>query len=426
MAANDEKRVVYMNANSTTLMPNEVVKKMIQWVNRGNPSDDHASALEARKLMDSFREHIAKLCGFALADYAVIFTSGASESNNFMVTSAVRSYAHATGTLPHIVTSAVEHKSLLECCRLLETERLAELTVVPVATAGPALGAVRPEDVQKAIRRNTCIVSVMAANNETGVLNDVGEIAAIARAKGVPFHTDAVQAFAKAPLQLAKTPVDAFSVSFHKLHGPPGVGLLVVSRKLIDGYHLCPHICGTQNGGLRGGTEPIHSIAAAFEAVLYTMRDRRRKNERLAKLRAAIRAIVAKSLPAFDLDDYESGSAAAVWEKGGRPVVVWLAPKDPALTLPNTLLLAVYRPGFCNRAARAALEARGVIVSVGSACNAASAAPSGVVAAMAVPKELQDGVLRVSLLDDATPEDVKKFVVAFVGVVTSTDCLRAA
>lgn len=414
--------IVYMNANSTTMMPDEVIKKMLEWVNRGNPSDEHIAALEARKMMEKFREEIAGLCRFTLDKYAVIFTSGASESNNFIITSAVRSYAHATGLLPHIITSAVEHKSLLECCKQLESEKLAELTIVPVATTGDRLGAVRLQDVKSAIRQNTCIISVMAANNETGVINDIEAIAKMATAAKIPFHTDAVQQFAKTALNIEKAPVDAFSASFHKLHGPPGTGILVISKNMVDGYNLCPHICGTQNGGLRGGTEPIHNLAASFKALRHTMVDRRQKNDRLMKLKRAIMNTTAKNIPAIFLDDYAEG----LYERHKSPVVVWISPKDLQNVLPNTILLSVIRPGFCNKAARAAMESRGVIVSVGSACNAASAKPSGVVAAMDIPKELQDGVLRVSLLDDATIDDAKKFIIAFLSTIQSSDCLRAA
>lgn len=431
----EKKKIIYMDNNSTTLCPPIVIETMMKWINRGNPSSEYASARESKKLMDSFREYVANACGFnqkGPRGYTIIFTSGASESNNFMVSSAVRSFAYKTGKLPHVITSAVEHKSLLECCIQLEKEGLTQLTILPVGVGGQALGAVDPADVQRAIRPNTCLVSIMAANNETGIMNDVRAIGAIARAAKVPFHTDAVQVFGKSPLKPNDALVDAFSVSFHKLHAPAGIGLLVLKNNLIEGYELCAHICGAQNGGLRGGTEPIHNIAAAFQAFKWTLDQRSEKNANVKKMREVIKGALAKSIPCFYIDDYlgEKGrEAAESADRGGSPVVVWIAPKETAksasLVLPNTLFLSVHRPRFCNKAARAALEARGIIVSVGSACNSESHGPSGVVEAMGVPRPLQDGVLRVSLSDDVSISDVQQFVKAFLAVVTSGECLRA-
>jgi hypothetical protein len=177
------------------------------------------------------------------------------------------------------------------------------------------------------------------------------------------------------------------------------------------------------------------------------------KTARVLRLRNALKAALATRLPCFYLDDHpadrppsidggitppgpaphngspEARRAIMLGEKAGTPVVFWIAPADERLVLPNTLLLAVRRPGFCNRAARAALEARSVIVSLGSACNSADAAhgaTSGVVIAMGIPAALRDGVLRVSLSDDTTADDIKTFTIHFLAVVTEAACLSAA
>jgi cysteine desulfurase len=448
-------KLCYLDANATTAMMPEAIDAMVRWCNRGNPSAEYASAQEARRLMDSFRQEIAVECGFELEGpkaFCVVFTSGGSESNCFMISGAVRSYAAKTGCLPHVITSATEHKSLLACCLRLAKERLCQLTVLPVGQAGPGLGAVEVTDLERAMRPNTCLVSIMAANNETGILNNLRALSAVARGKGVPFHTDAVQLFGKSALRPAALGVDAFSASLHKLHGPPGVGLLVIRRKLVEGYDLCPLVCGTQNGGLRGGTENLPGIAAGFVAFRLTMADRAAKSTRVLRLRDGIKAALAARLPCFPLDAHpadappsidggitppgparRAGSAGARRaiaraEKTGAPAVFWIAPPDDRRVLPNTLLLAVRRPGFCNRAARAALEARGVIVSLGSACNSAEtgpSSPSSVVAAMGLPAALQGGVLRVSLDDTTTADDTKAFVMHFIAVVTSEACLMA-
>lgn len=428
----EEKRICYLDAAATCLAVPKVLDSMMLWMNRGNPSSDYASAKEAQKMMESFREYIASLCGFKLDGpeaFSVVFTSGASESNNFIVTSAVRSFAFKTGTLPHVITSAVEHSSLLECCRGLAREKLAHLTILPVGKTGKYLGAVDPDDLRRALRPNTCLVSIMAANNETGVINDLRALAGITKRHKVPFHTDAVQLFGKEPLRPLELAVDAFSVSFHKLGGPVGTGVLVLREDLIKGYGLCPLICGAQNKGLRGGTEPVHNIAGSFTATKIAMEDRDTKNARMGRLREAAKKAISSQVPACYLDDYRapSESVAAAIERadaGGPPVVVWISPTDWGRVLPSMLFLSVHRPRFCNRAARAALEARGVIVSVGSACHSASVEPSGVVKAIDLPTALRDGVLRVSLGDDTTADDIKAFVRNFLEVISSEEALR--
>ncbi|NBQ44027.1 MAG: aminotransferase class V-fold PLP-dependent enzyme, partial [Mycobacteriaceae bacterium] len=207
----DAQSVVYLDNNATTLMPGKVIDALNAWCNRGNPSSEYASAREARQMMDAFRQQVAVECGFELDGpnaYAVVFTSGASESNCHIVTSAVRSYAAKTGRLPHVITSAAEHKSLLACCERLASERLCQLTILPVGRAGPGLGAVDPAAVAAALRPNTCLVSIMAANNETGVLSNLREISKAVRKARVPLHSDAVQLFGKSAVRPVALGVD--------------------------------------------------------------------------------------------------------------------------------------------------------------------------------------------------------------------------
>jgi len=403
-------------------------------------------------MMDAFRAEIAAECGIELEGpdgYHLVFTSGGSESNAAVLAGAVRAYLAKTGRLPHVATSAAEHKSLLTCGLRLAKERLCQLTVLPVGQAGPGLGAVSVADLEAAMRPNTCLVSIMAANNETGILNNLRELSAVARRARVPFHTDAVQLFGKAPLRAAALGLDAFSASFHKLGGPPGVGLLALRRSFVAGYDLGPLVCGSQNGGLRGGTENLPGIGASFAAFRRAMEGRAEKAARILRLRELVKQALAARLPCFPLDEHESApkpsidggitpppplereSSPAVRRalrtarKSGAPVVFWIAPADSRRVLPNTLLLAVWRPGFCNRAARAALERRGVIVSIGAACDAHDGGASGVVVAMGVPPPLRAGVLRVSLGDGTTGADIEQFVRQFLAVVTSGECLRA-
>lgn len=432
----DETEFVYLDNAASTMCPQPVIDTMVEWCNRGNASAEHSLALDSRRMMDSFRRYIADQCGIELEGpkgYTILFTSSGSEANCHIISAAVRAFAHKTGKKPHLIVSAIEHKSVLLCAARLAKEKLTELTIIPVQTTGDAMGTIDPYDVEAALRPNTCLVSVMAANNETGIINDIAMIGVACRGlkgatKGskIPFHTDAVQLFGKLQFRPASCGVDAFSISFHKIHGPPGVGALVISSALIAGYDLASHICGTQNAGLRGGTENIPGIAASFAAAKLTFADRVSKGERTAKLREATRAALGTKFPTFFLDDYRAGKAAAAVQRagaGGPAVLVWIAPKDPVRTTPGVLLLAAYRPRVCNRRTRRALEEQGVIVSVGSACNASDHHASSTIAAIDVPEELRSGILRVSLGDDSTAADIKRFVRIFVEVLGSSRCL---
>jgi len=454
---------VYLDNNGSTLMPQGVIDTVTHWMNQGNPSAEHASARKARKMMDRFRQRLASQGNFALSGpdaFDLVFTSGGSEGNCHVVTSAARAYSARTRELPHIITSAAEHKSLLACCRQLVRDNLAHLTVLPVRTAEggqPALvGTVDPEVLRAAIRPNTCLVTIMAANNETGAINDLRALAAVAHDSGVPFHSDAVQLFGKSALDPGALGLDAYTASFHKLHGPPGVGLLAIRRSFVAGYTLGPLVCGTQNSGLRGGTENLPGIAGAFAAYKLSVDSRGAKNQKMRQIRDGIQAALARRFPTVHISDYcearprvpdgdpstpdssrvpgppttRKGAALARKldnaEMSDRPVLVWIGPSDRSRILPNTLFFSTLRAGaggFCNRKARAALEGEGVIVGTGSACNSTSGGASHVLEALDVPPELWQGVLRVSLSDDTTPDDAAKFVAAFARVAPSPEVL---
>jgi len=461
------QRAVYFDANSTAIAPEAVVETVARWMNRGNPSAAYASAREARDMMELFRRRLAEEGAFELSGpggaagsgdggaYRLLFTSGASESNCHVVTAAVRAYAARTGRAPHVILTAVEHWSLLACVRRLVRDGLTTATYLEPETEGEAFGSVGRRALEEALRANpdTCLVTVMAANNETGVVNDLKSLAAAARARGVPFHTDAVQVYGRASLRPGALGLDAFSASFHKMGGPPGVGLLAISESFHEGYRLPPHICGTQNGGLRGGTENVPGIAGAFVAFRRAMERRPEKNAECRRLRDRVWAGLKRHFRCVFYREFAAARAAeqaearpqgaeslregagraegralaqelAAARRAGNPVVVWLAPLELERLLPNTMLLAVSRPDFCNVRARAALEKRGVIVSVGSACNTSSPEASHVIDALKVPAELRPGVLRVSLPDGATESEADRFVAAFAGVVAGGDCCR--
>lgn len=422
--------MIYLDNNATTIMPPPVIKAMVQWINQGNPSADYASARRCRELLAKFRQYIADKCGFDLvecgvdepcpklssSDYRIVITSCASESNNTIMRSAVESYRFNIGEVPHLVISAVEHKSALECARELAKYELAEVTTVRPND----LGFVLPEDVDAAIRPNTCLVCVMHANNETGAINNIKKIGEVAHRHNVPFYTDAVQTFGKFLLNPIQNNVDAFCASFHKFHGPPGIGLLVIKEQFLRGYKLSPIVCGAQNGGFRGGTENISLVAAAFEALKYTLNKRREKNTQMFENKKFIIHEIAKYVPTKTYREYLEDKTRT----GGKPnslEVVFISTGERTY-LPSTLLLSVvkrYKPKICNGKIKRALEDRGIIVSVGSACNTDSNKASHVLTAMDADELIRAGTIRVSLGDNTTREECKQFVNELLRIVKS-------
>ena len=451
---------IYLDNNATTTMPPCVMKAMLRWCNMGNASASYASAKRSRAMMDSFRAYIGELCGVNTccpeerdADsnihaskcdpnkYKVIFTSGASEANSTILGGVVAAYAHARKVTPHIVMAATEHKGLISMAHSLEERGLAVVTFVqPIIT-----GTITPESIAEAIRPTTCIVCVMHANNETGAINDVEAIGKVAHSRGVPFHCDTVQTFGKFPVNPLTANIDSFCVSFHKFRGPPGSGVLVVKQQLLIGYNLQPTIFGSQNEGYRGGTENLPGIGASYEALKYNFEDRDTKNRKMMTLKTLLLCELSKKFRMRTYADYYEASNDIV-STGGRSVqmprlelVVFSTPSadsyvastfsDPdyiaaseEMYLCNTVLLSVIkRTGdfICNSKMKNHLEAAGIVVSVGSACNTASPKASHVLYAMDADKYIRKGTLRISIGDDNTAEDILKFVKCFCEAVTA-------
>lgn len=439
--------LVYLDNNATTIVPQDVIDTVVQWMNRGDPSGKHAAALEGQTMMTRFRQAIATESGFELEGphgFTLIFTSGGSEGNNHVLCATARAYAAKTKKLPHIITSAADHRSVLACCLQLAQDRLIQLTVLPVRGAGVRLGntigTVDPRELRRAIRPNTCLVSIIAANPETGAINDLRALGEIAHERQIPFHSDTVQLFGKSSVRPSGLSLDAFTVSFHKFHGPPGVGILALRNDFVEGYGLKAHICGPQNENLRGGIENLSGIAGALAAYKLAICDRAQKNARLRKLRDGIILVLAKRALTMHVDDYcearprvpdndpttpqssrvrekpktkkgralESRLAAAA--KKNVPAIVWLGPRDMTKVLPNTILMSVLHEGFDGERIRAELEEKRVIVGT---CDSPH-----MVDAMDVPPELWPGVLRVSLCDTTTAEEVAAFITRFLEVVS--------
>lgn len=425
---------VYLDNWAATLMQKEAVSALVQWCNGGHPGADRAAAKKARAMLRGFRESLAVEGGFHLSgpgSFEVVFTSGADESNSAIITGAVLSFAAKVGRMPHVVTSEAEPPSVLACCSRLERDRRCLLTVLPVGKAGgdPArLGLVEPGALAAALRRSTCLVSLSPVGGGAGTLADVAELAQVAKARSVPFHTDASALFGLAPVRPAVLGLDAVSLDFGQLHGAPGTGALILRKDLIAGYGLCPIIHGAENGGLRGGAENVPGLGASFagfqRALGGSVRD---AAARVAQLRDALKTALTNHYPSSDLEEFIAAGGPA--REG--PALVWVAPVSSRRTHPGLLLFAVVGSAakeLCSR-----LEDRGVLVAApgGSRAAPASEPPAALklvpgklarrlyfgldpIAALELPPAVASGLIRVSLSRYSTAEDIKAFAQALV------------
>lgn len=417
--------MIYLDNNANTIVPEAVCLEMVKWLNKGNPSASYASARATRAMMTEFKTQIGRICGINPCcgeerdgedpkaatrpdKWRVIFTSGASESNAMIVGSAVAAWHERIGRTPHILASAVEHKSVLEMLQDYAARGIISLGLIPVDVTG----RVQPAEVRARIRPDTALVCIMHANNETGAINDMAAIRAVCGQ--IPIHCDTVQTFGRFALKPIAMGINSFSVSCHKFNGPPGCGLLVVQQAFLTGYGLRPMIYGSQNNHLRGGTENVPGIGASKLAMLLCHQSRAEKNKRVGALKQKILAGIAKSMPVTSYAEYTTPRKVI-------PVVEIVILTPPTNALPNTILLSVVKqtpPMVCNGEMKKALETLGIIVSVGSACNTTSPYASHVLDAMGADLFIRKGALRISLGDDTTEDDVKGFLRGFIRVVT--------
>ena len=362
-------RRIYLDHNATTPMDPEVQKTLIAFMEcYGNPSSLYAAGRESRTAVEAARRAIALLLNCTAR--RVIFTGGGSEANNL----AIKGVAWANGrTRDQIITSLIEHPSVLQPCRELERQGF-RVTYLP----SDGEGRVRPEDLRAVLDERTCLVSVMLANNETGAIQPVGELAALAREQGALFHCDAVQAVGKIPVDVEELGVDLLTLSAHKFHGPKGMGALFVRQ----GVSLDPLVSGGhQEQGLRAGTENVLGIAGfgrAAELALKLLPESEFIREKRDQLERGILEI----LPQVRINGH------------------------PRLRLPNTLNVTF--PGFRGESLVLALDQRGVAVSSGSACRAGIPEPSQVLLALGLSEEEAYCALRFSLGRETTAEDIER------------------
>lgn len=413
----------YFDANGHTQTCKKACDEVMKYIGRSfNPSSDSKAAEPFKKMIEKTQSTILGHCKTSNADYYCVFTSGATESNCAILRMTVKAFKAKlnekglTHIVPHIITSKTEHSSIMDC--LADLERLGEVSVTYLSPT--IYGNITPESVKEEIKDNTCLITIMYANNEIPVINNISAIADVARSKNIPIHTDAVQVFGKYPINLSKLKLDALTATAHKFYGPLGIGLLLLKQSFVEEYGLTGEINGKQQHGLRAGTENLPGIAGLGAALVYAHENRKTKNEKLLKLRTECIRLLTEYIPEatyenyIELPDQKDDNRAA---KRKPLELVFLGPppeEKQAFLLCNTILVSVAKNAgsktFCNVALKKYLDQKKCIVSIGSACNTKSPNASHVLSAILAPPVIKRGVIRISFHDKNTMEEVKYLV----------------
>jgi cysteine desulfurase len=375
---------VYLDNNATTRVDDKVVAAMLPFFTEffGNASSTHEFGASVAPAMKAARQKLQALLG-AEHDHEILFTSGGTESD----TTAVLSALDAAPGRDEIVTTAVEHPAILNLCQHLEKTGRAKIHFIGVDAAGKLdLDAFRA-----ALSERTALVSVQWANNETGVIFPVEELAALAKEAGALFHTDAVQAVGKIPLALKNSGVDLLSLSGHKLHGPKGIGALYVKK----GVKLHPLFRGgKQERGRRAGTENSPGIVGLGAAAELSAQNLEQDFARIAALRDKLESGILGKIPAVRVNG------------GGQP------------RLPNTCNVAFEHAD--GEAVLHRLDKAGIAASSGSACASGSMEPSHVLRAMHVPPVALQGAIRFSLSRDTSEAEIDRVLEILPEIVEAT------
>jgi cysteine desulfurase len=372
-------KVVYLDNNATTAVAPEVLEVMLPFLKEryGNPSSMHAFGGTVAHDIRKAREQVAVLIGAAPDE--IIFTSCGTESD----VSAIRSGLEADANKRHIVTTRVEHPAVHSFCKWLADHgyRLTEISV-------NSEGLLDLAEVEAALAPDTAIVTVMHANNETGILFPIERIAEMCHERGILFHTDAVQSVGKLPLDLKRNAVDMLSLSGHKLHAPKGVGVLYVRK----GTRFTPcMIGGHQEHGRRAGTENVASIVALGKAAELAMKAMADENTRVPALRDRLEKELLARIP----DSRRNGNAKQ--------------------RLPNTSNISY--EFVEGEAILLLLDQAGICASSGSACTSGSLEPSHVLRAMGIPFTFAHGSIRMSLSRYNTDADVDAVIATLPGII---------
>ncbi len=367
----ENKKIIYMDNAATTAVRKEVLDVMLPYFSEhyGNPSSIHSVGRDAKRAVEAARKQVAAALGAQPQE--IYFTAGGSESDNWAIRSAAEMLEKKG---KHIITSSIEHHAVLHTCEYLEKYRGYRITYLPVDEGG----LVNPQDVKNAIADDTVLISIMAANNEIGTLEPIAEIGKIAKAAGVLFHTDAVQAVGAIPIDVNALNVDLLSLSAHKFHGPKGVGALYI-RKGVRMNNLI--FGGAQERNLRAGTENLASIVGLGKAIEIAVAELPEYTVKLTKLRDELINGILAEIPDVRLNG------------------------DHAHRLPGNVNVSVrYIEG---ESLLMRLDLLGVEGSSGSACTSGSLDPSHVLLAIGLPHEIAHGSLRLSLGIGNTEEDVQ-------------------
>ncbi len=361
---------IYADHNATTPLAPEVLEAMLPYFREhfGNASSVHIFGREARAAIDDARVSVANLLDAQEGE--IVFTGGGTEADNTAIFGVARARRDKGR---HIVTSSIEHHAVLHACQYLE--KLGECEVTYLRVNRDCL--VDPADLRQAIRKDTVLVSVMSANNETGSIQPVKELAAICRERGVPFHTDAVQSFGKLPVDVNDWGVDLLSISAHKFYGPKATGALYVRR----GTKLDPHLVGgSHENDRRAGTENVAGIVGMARAAGFATGNMANEQIRLFELTEKLAAGILQRISGAHRNGHAKQRIA------------------------NTVNFSF--EGCEEEGLLLGLDLEGVAVSSGSACAVGSLEASHVLKAMGLPHELANAAVRFSLGANNTAEDV--------------------
>mgnify|MGYP001245759378 FL=1 len=363
------KKTIYLDNAATTKTRPEVVEAMLPYFTEyyGNPSSVYEFATPSKKAIAEARETIAKSLGAKTNE--IYFTAGGSESDNWAIKATAEAY-ESKGK--HIITSKIEHHAVLHTCEYLE-KRGFEITYLDVDENG----TVKLDELKKAIRPDTILISIMFANNEIGTIQPIKEIGEIAKEHGIIFHTDAVQAYAHVPINVDEYHIDMLSVSGHKFNGPKGIGFLYIRtglklRSFIHG--------GSQERKRRGGTENVPGIVGMGKAVEIAMANLAERTAYEVELRDYLINRVLSEVPYVRLNGHRTNR------------------------LPNNANFAFQF--IEGESLLIMLDMQGICGSSGSACTSGSLDPSHVLLAIGLPHEIAHGSLRLTLSEETTKEDI--------------------
>ncbi|MCI6581557.1 MAG: cysteine desulfurase NifS [Oscillospiraceae bacterium] len=363
------KKVIYLDNAATTKVNEEVLKEMLPYFTEvySNPSAVYSFAAEGKKAVMEARNQVASVIGAKPEE--IYFTGGGSESDNWALKAAAEAYAEKGR---HIITTKIEHHAILHTCEYLENKGF-EITYLDVDSDG----RISLEELEKAIRPDTILVSVMTANNEIGTVEPIAEIGRIAHEKGTLFHTDAVQAYGHIPINVDDMNIDMLSASGHKFNGPKGIGVMYIRKgiKIRSFIHG-----GAQERGRRAGTSNVPGIVGIGKAAALADKTMNERIKKEVKLRDYLISRIENEIPYAKLNGHRTDR------------------------LPNNV-------NFCFRFIEGEsllilLDQQGICASSGSACTSGSLDPSHVLLAIGLPHEIAHGSLRLTLSDETTKEEI--------------------